>query len=399
MSGPRGESLRTVCERYIIACAVSDPASKGYALTRLKAEDFGPACRALWEKLARGEAEGLAAVPRVDPDPEKLAKAVRLLRACRSLDALEALLRQTQSALENGARDAPARFVADFVRRAQALAVPPEADRAVMAPAEWLEKGYQELEKAGASGPRHYQLGLAKLTAAILPERGHLVIIAGETGRGKTALALNIAVNLGIRQKIPVLFINTEMSWRELVFRIYALLGAGNLLDLRLGRADLEKAAYAKNVTAAGARLWITDALPWSEVGEVVALACAYRRLAGIEVLVVDYVQRLEDRARDMEQWEVFLRAARTLKSLAQRQEMLVFLVAQLNDRGQLAGSRGMAREADAFLVLEEVEDAEGAGTHRIVVRKSRHTASGQKILVILDQNTLAVTEAENDPS
>jgi replicative DNA helicase len=351
----------------------------------------------LWEKLVRGETEGLAAVPRIDPDPQKLAKAVHLLRACRSLDALEAFLREAQVALENGARDAPARFIADFVRRVQALAVPPEADRAVMAPAEWLEKGYQELEKARASGPKHYQLGLAKLTAAILPERRHLVIIAGETGRGKTALSVNIAVNLGIRQKIPTLYVNTEMSWRELVFRIYALLGAGDLLDLRLGRADLEKAAYAKNVTAAGAKLWITDALPWTEVGEVISLACAYRQLAAIEVLIVDYVQRLEDRARDMEQWEVFLRAARTLKSLAQQQEMLVFLVAQLTDRGQLAGSRGMAREADAFLALEEAEDAEGAGTHRIVVRKSRHTASGQRIRMILDQSTLLATEAEED--
>lgn len=398
MSGRRGESprsgsLRARCEQYVIACAAADPSSRGYALARLKPEDFVQH-RDLWVRLTRGEKIHSASA--VSPDPEKLAAAVRTLKAYRSLDGIRELVARTAEALQNGAQEAPERFVSRFVREAQQLAVPPGADALVMGPAEWLERGYRELQRAKEAGPKHYQLGLAKLTEAVLPERGHLVIVAGETGKGKTALSLNIAVNLGVRQKVPTLYVNTEMAWRELVYRIYALLGAGSLLDLRLGRADLEKAQYAKNVTAAGAALWITDAMPWSEVGDVIALACAYKQLAAIEVLVVDYIQRLEDRARDMEEWEVFLRAARNLKNLAQQQDMLVFLVAQLNDRGQLAGSRGMAREADAFLVLEEAADTEGSETHRIVVRKSRHTASGQKIPVSFDERTLFVVEVED---
>lgn len=384
-----GLSDREALERYVIAAAASDPASRAYALARLSPQDFARH-RPLWEKIAEGR--DLGKTPGIDPDPERLAGAVRALKAHRSLDRLEALMTRALAAAKDGGRKSPERFVSRFLREVEALAVPPEAGEAVMAPAEWLEKGYREIEKARSSAPRHYNLGLPRLTEAVLPERGHLVILAGETGKGKTALALNVAVNLGVRQRIPTLYVNTEMSWRELVFRIYALLGAGGLLDLRLGRADLKKAAYAKDVAAAGAALWITDALPWGEVGDVVSLACAYKQLARIEVLVVDYVQRLEDRARDMEQWEVFLRAARTLKSLAQQQAMLVLLVAQLNDRGQLAGSRGMAREADAFLVLEETP--EGPGTHAVTVKKSRHTASGRKVPVSFDDRTLFAVEA-----
>ncbi|MGB9886691.1 MAG: DnaB-like helicase C-terminal domain-containing protein [Moorellales bacterium] len=347
----------------------------------------------MWERLARGERVQVGAAPSFDL--EKLAAAVRTLRACRSLEGLELLIARAQKALADGARDHPERFVNRFLREAQRLALPEGADTYVMGPAEWLERGLEEIRKAAESGPAHYQLGLPRLTQAVLPERGHLIILAGETGKGKTALALNLAVNLGVRQKVPTLYVNTEMSWRELAFRIYALLGAGSLADLRLGRADPERAAYAKTSAGAGAVLWITDALPWGEIGEVLSLAAAYRRIAGIEVLVVDYIQRLEDRSADMEQWEVFLRAARNLKSLAQQQEMLVVMVAQLNDRGQLAGSRGMAREADAFLVLEEAPDAEGSETHYVVVRKSRHTPAGRRIPVVFDEQTLFVAEVE----
>lgn len=91
-------------------------------------------------------------------------------------------------------------------------------------PERWTRVGQEEIERRMNGTRPSFDLGLGRLTEALSPEAGHLFILAGETGKGKTALALNLAAGLGITQGVPVLFINnTEMSLEELVLRLYAL--------------------------------------------------------------------------------------------------------------------------------------------------------------------------------
>lgn len=383
---------REETERYVIACCLANRSLLGYAQGRLDAEYF-TRYRQAWQSLAKGDKIQASQVigNSSEVSPDKLYEAVRLLRAYRGLDKLKILNQNVLRGLDNGAWKAPEEFLRRFIRASQSLEVPSNVEDSVLSAQEWLNKGYEKLQ-AEKDRPDYYQLGLPVLTQAILPQKGHLVIIAAETGKGKTALALNIAANLGARQKVPVLYTNTEMTWWELTYRLYAVLGAGNLTGLRLGKADLERVREVRD-TFGDSNLYITDALPWAEVNEILALAREYRVRYGVEVLVLDYVQRLESSSRDLEHWEVFLQAARQLKSLAQQAGMLVIMVAQLNDGRQLAGSKGMAREADTVLVMEEVKEPEAFETHAITVVKSRHTRTGTKIPVILNDGTLVVEE------
>lgn len=383
---------REEAEYYVIACCLADKSLLGYVQGRLEAECF-TRYRQAWQLLVQGDKIQASQVTGdlSEVDPNKLHEAVRLLKAYRSLDRLKLLSQNALRGLDNGAWKNPEKFLQRFIRAAQSLEVPSTVEESVLSPEEWLEKGYKKL-RAEKDRPDYYRLGLPVLTQAILPQRGHLVIVAAETGKGKTALALNIAANLGARQKIPTLFANTEMAWWELAYRLYALLGAGDLTGLRLGKADLERVREVRDAFG-DSKLYITDALPWAEVNEILALAREYRARHGVEVLILDYIQRLESSSRDLEHWEVFLQAARQLKSLAQQQDMPVFMVAQLNDGRQLAGSRGMAREADAVLVMEEVKEPEAFETHVITVAKSRHTRTGAKVPVMLNSETLVVEE------
>lgn len=389
-------------ERTLVVSAIVDRAVLGYLAGRIRAEDFeDPTCRNAWAMLAAGkkpsgkivEQLGEASQVTVQEAPE----AVRKLKAAAALRAVRQICARAMKGLQNGAAKDPEKFVLEFSKAAARVSLPTAADDLVKSPGEWLEGGFKEIESRRQGGkPRWFDLGLSDLSRALALEPGHLAILAAETGKGKTALALNIAARLGVDQGIPVLYVNTEMSWEELAFRLYAIMAGVNLFNLRAGQSsDLEmrRIERARRSKQAGNALYITDALPWASAGDVSSLAREYAVTVGLKVLVVDYVQRLETTGED-EQWLALLTAAKEFKSLAQELGILVILVAQLNDRQQLAGSKGMLREADAAVLLEELEPQERVGkniTHRLRVIKSRHTAGGVTIDVVLHPETLKV--------
>jgi replicative DNA helicase len=55
------------------------------------------------------------------------------------------------------------------------------------------------------------------MTAGLQP--ADLIIIAGRPSMGKTALALNIALNAAFKHKVPVAVFSLEMSKEQLVMR------------------------------------------------------------------------------------------------------------------------------------------------------------------------------------
>ncbi|MGI9951327.1 DnaB-like helicase C-terminal domain-containing protein [Moorellaceae bacterium AZ2] len=376
-------------ELEIISAAVQDRSARGFLLSRVSPGDFSelPHKKA-WQEMATGNtvyAEKLASGH--DP-PADISTAVSRLKALAELRKVEALSRTALKALSNGAVKRPEHFLEQFCRAASRIGLPPSG--AVMLPGDWIEKGLQEACRRGMSNPV-IELGIRGLSRAVLPEPGHLLIVAGQTGKGKTALALNIAYSCGIERSMPTLYVNTEMGWHELAFRLFSLMSGIPVTRIRTGemsehdRKILEEDARK---LADEAALSITDALPWADINEVAALAREAKMRQGLKILVVDYIQRLEDRARDLESWQSLILATRVLKSLAQELNILVILLAQLNDRRQLAGSTGMLREADAAVYVEEAP--EGSPTsHMLFVEKARHARSHVKIPVNINPETL----------
>lgn len=393
-------------ERSLVASAIADRAVLGYLAGRIRAEDFEDlTCRNAWVMLAAGKRPSEKMVQQLAEAPQvtvrEAPEAVRRLKAATALRAVHQICTRAIKGLQNGAAKDPEKFVLEFSKAAARISLPTAADDLVKSPGEWLEGGFGEIESRCQEGkPRWFDLGLSDLSRALALEPGHLAILAAETGKGKTALALNIAARLGVDQGIPVLYVNTEMSWEELAFRLYAIMAGVNLFNLRAGQlSDLEmrRVERVRQSKQVGNALYITDALPWASAGDVSSLAREYAVTVGLKVLVVDYVQRLETTGDD-EQWLALLTAAKEFKSLAQELGILVLLIAQLNDRQQLAGSKGMLREADAAVLLEEVEPQERVGkniTHRLRVIKSRHTAGGVTIDIILQPETLRVFEID----
>lgn len=201
----------------------------------------------------------------------------------------------------------------------------------------------------------------------------NLLILAGRPAMGKTALALNIAQYVAVKEKIPVGFFSLEMSKEELVDRLLVAQGDIDAWRLKTGRLDDED--FTKLSDAMGelaeAPLFIDDS-PGISVMEMRTKARRLLAEHGLRLLVVDYLQlavsarRWDSRVQevtDISQW---------LKNLARELKIPVLALSQLSraveQRGtkepQLADLResgAIEQDADVvmFLYRKDGEDLE----------------------------------------
>lgn len=130
-----------------------------------------------------------------------------------------------------------------------------------------------------------------KMTSGLHPSE--LIIIAARPAMGKTAFALNIAINAAITSGKNVAIFNLEMSAEQLMMRMISAQGAvdGNKLKTgKLNHDDWKKVNEAMSELA-DAPIYMEDT-PGITIGEIRAKC---RRLAsmgkGLGLVVIDYLQ------------------------------------------------------------------------------------------------------------
>ena len=196
---------------------------------------------------------------------------------------------------------------------------------------------------------------LDELTGGLRP--GELIVIAGETGAGKSMLAIDITRTAAIEHRLPVALFTMEMSTTEVATRLLSAESGIPLADLRNG--TLAAASWSALAAARGrfanAPLHIDDTM--AQTIESIRLAGRQRMsTGGLRLLVVDHLQLLS------------AGAARELKVLARELRVPVIAVSQLERHGQpptLANVPADAvQNADAVLLI---------GPHDLTLAKHRH--------------------------
>ncbi|MGQ9679013.1 MAG: replicative DNA helicase [bacterium] len=206
------------------------------------------------------------------------------------------------------------------------------------------------------------------LTAGFQP--GDFIIIAGRPGMGKTAFALNIAVNAATRisQPVPVAIFSLEMSTASLIQRL--ICSEAQISQQKLRRGMLRQQEYQQIVHAVGtlseAKIYIDDS-PGLNALEVRARA---RRLKGdhpdLGMVVIDYLQLMEihgNRRRERTRQQEISEISRALKAMAKELNVPVVAISQLSrapenrpdKRPQLADLResgALEQDADVVLLL-----------------------------------------------
>ncbi|HEU4681332.1 MAG TPA: DnaB-like helicase C-terminal domain-containing protein [Gemmatimonadales bacterium] len=229
----------------------------------------------------------------------------------------------------------------------------------VRAPDTSLEKLVAEIDARTGGAPSRDTVptgfaSLDKLLAGGLRRRD-LVVLAGDVGSGKSALALGIAIRAA-GTGVPTLYFSGEMSPDRVMERALALDAKASVDDLRQGRLD-DNARAA--VGAAAVRLrdipLMVKPLLGADFAEVVtALDVVPRR----QLLIVDSLQlTAAPRAAARLEERVAL-AVRALKALAVESDLAVVALSQLSHhRGKRPDPRPVLDDLGALGAIKQNAD------------------------------------------
>jgi len=246
---------------------------------------------------------------------------------------------------------------------------------------------------------------LDRKTSGLHP--GDLIIIAGRPSMGKTALAINIAENVGLDSKLPVAIFSMEMGASQLAMRMLGSVGQLNQQDLRTGR--LQDDDWGRLTHALGklndAPIQIDESAALSSLELRARSRRLHRQNNGLGLIVVDYLQLMssnvgkasENRATEISE------ISRSLKALAKELHVPVIALSQLNrsleqrtDKrpvmSDLRESGAIEQDADLILFIYRDEvynsDSPQKGKAEIIIGKQRNGPIGKVELAFRGEYT-----------
>ncbi|RXZ84603.1 replicative DNA helicase [Paenibacillaceae bacterium] len=264
-----------------------------------------------------------------------------------TLQSLDRTARQAESSSE---------VIAALQEAASSLSEQSTAPKSMQPLRELLMAYYENLEyryhtgQGGVTGIPSGFAELDKLTAGF--QKSDLIIIAARPSVGKTAFALNIAQNVGVRAKETLALFSLEMSKMQLVGRIISsegLVDAGALRTARLAAKDWEDVASSIGILSSS-NIFIDDT-PGITIGEIRAKCRMMKREQGLGMILIDYLQliRLSGKRMENRQQEV-AEISRQLKELARELDVPVIALSQL--------SRGVEQRQDKRPVLSDLRES-----------------------------------------
>lgn len=235
---------------------------------------------------------------------------------------------------------------------------------------------------------------------------GELIIVAGRPAMGKTAFALNIALNVASHSKKRVAIFTLEMGSEQLIMRLLSAQERINQQALRTGRLshdDTEKVLMGLRKLAEH-DLYIdeTSGLTFFDLRSRVR-KLARQSQEGLGLVIVDYLQllslgyRVENRTAEISE------ISRSLKLLSKELNCPIIALSQLNRElerrpdkrpavSDLRESGAIEQDADLILMLyrDEVYHPETAekGTAELIIGKHRNGPTGVVKLTFLGEYT-----------
>lgn len=169
----------------------------------------------------------------------------------------------------------------------------------------------------------------------------NLIILAARPGQGKTALVLNMAQNVAVRQKKSVGIFSLEMSKEELVDRL--LVSQADVDAWRFKTGRLNDSDYVRLSDAMGelgdAPIFIDDT-PGLTITEMRSKARRLHLEHDLKLLIVDYLQLVDPGRRyDSRVQEVSV-VSQSLKNLARELQIPVLSASQLSRAVEHRGER-----------------------------------------------------------
>mgnify|MGYP001572419752 FL=1 len=271
-----------------------------------------------------------------------------------------------------------------------------------------------QLSKQGA-GLRGLATGFSALDNILAGlQKSDLIILAARPSLGKSALALNFALNVAINEKIPVGVFSLEMSKDQIVDRLISSISMVDLWKIRTGKLshegednDFTKIREAMSVLSE-APLYIDDAAS-PTILQMKAMCRRLQASKGLGLVVVDYLQLVEPFNPDAPPVQQVTEASRALKALARELNIPVLVLSQLSRAvesrspqiprlADLRQSGSIEQDADVVMFIYREDryrpETEKKGIADIIIAKHRNGPVGQAE-VYFDERTVTFRNLE----
>lgn len=232
---------------------------------------------------------------------------------------------------------------------------------------------------------------LDNITTGFMP--GELVVwTANRTSAGKTAFALNVALNFAAARKPGAIF-SLEMTKEALHLRTLSL--RANVAFRKLKMCDeLQQWEIDKLIEHTDrAANWDKHPIIIDDSSDLTTEQFRARARSmvvedKIEWIIVDYIQlmSLSNMPRNANREIIVNEIGRTLKAAAGELKIPVFALSQVNKDGELRDSRALEQHADFIIKIERKEDVRKIVADEdtpgedcfVVIEKSRNGACGR---------------------
>ena len=199
-------------------------------------------------------------------------------------------------------------------------------------------------------------------------QKGDLIILAARPSMGKTALALNMAINAASITPGSVAIFSLEMPSEQVAIRMMAAASEVSIHKLRTGTLnDEEWSKINEAVQKLKTYNIFVDDTPGIKVSEMYAKARKLAKDEGLALIIVDYIQLIQATGKSDSRQQEVSEISRRLKAMARELNVPVIALSQLSrsvesrqdKRPVLSDLRESgALEQDADLVLFLYRDA-----------------------------------------
>ncbi len=227
-----------------------------------------------------------------------------------------------------------------------------------------------------------------------------LIIIAARPGMGKTTFALNIAQNVAVKSRVPVVIFNLEMPGIQLANRMLAseaMVSSEKIKKGDLKNDDWDKVGEAVDALST-AEIYIDDSsgITMSEIG---ARCRRLKAEKGLGLVVIDYIQLMNSKNSDRQQ--AISEISRSMKILAKDLNIPVIALSQLNREvdkrdnkeprlSDIRESGSIEQDADVIMFLSREgyynPETEEPNKTKCIFAKHRNGEVGEEFLTYLGE-------------
>ena len=203
-----------------------------------------------------------------------------------------------------------------------------------------LKKSYEFLDGNQKSGVPTGLERLDMLTNGF--QSSDLIILAGRTSMGKTALSLSIVIEPCINQDIPIGFFSLEMSKEQVVGRIQSIISKVSVSRIIKKQLEFEEInTIAQKADKLMTAPFFIDDTPNISLMELKSKARKLVRENGVRMIIIDYLQLMKSGIKTYNREQEIAEISKGLKAIAKELNIPIIALSQLS-RGveQRGGSK-----------------------------------------------------------